>query len=152
MRLSANLIVNYANINQFSYANQWQIRAGDTNTLYFQIVDLDQNINNMSGLNSGAQNLNGPSSSLRYLVGLGTQNQPYAVQVKFPSIDDSKALVVQAVQASSNDSSVWMVSIAGTQCINSGNVIFTVFEGTSIRTFKLMNALAVEYPGTDGSC
>lgn len=150
MRLSANLIVNYANINQFGYANQWNIRAGDPNVLYFQIVDLDQNINNTNG--SNGQNLNGPTSSLRYLVGIGSSNQPFGVQAIFPSIDDTKMLTVQAVQADAADSSIWKVTLAPTQMVNSGNVVIAVTEGNSVRKFKLMNAIAVEFPGTDGSC
>lgn len=150
MRLSANLIVNFANINQFSYENQWQIRLGDPNTLYFQIVDLDQNINNTNG--SNGQNLNGPTSSLRYMVGCGISNQPFSVQVKFCSIDDTKALTVQAIQVDDCDSSVWSVTLAQTQVVNSGNIYISVTEGTLTRTFRLMNALAVEFNSTCGSC
>src|SRR5665213_443132 len=127
MRLSANLIVNYANINQFSYTNQWQIRLGDPNTLYFQLVDLDQNINNTNG--SNGQNLNGPTSSLRYIAGCMEVNQPASVQVTFCSIDDTKTLTVQAVPADSDcDGSVWSVSLSGTQAVNSGNILFSVKE------------------------
>ena len=42
MRLSAKPIVNYTDINHFSYVNQWIVSAGDPNVLYFQLVDLDQ--------------------------------------------------------------------------------------------------------------
>lgn len=150
MRLSAQLIVNYANVNQFGYAEQWIIRAGDPNTLYFQLVDLDQNINNTNG--SNRQNSNGPSSSLRYMLGCGAGNTPDGVQVTFCSIDDSKTLTVQAVQVDDCDSSIWSVTLSGTQIVNSGNVFFTTKEGTVTRSFKLTNALAVEYTTTCGSC
>jgi hypothetical protein len=150
MLLSANLIVNYANINQFSYANIWRTRSGDPNTLYFQLVDLDQNINNTNG--STSQNSNGPTSSLRYLPGVGTANTPYSVQVTFPSIDDSRALTVQAIQASPYDNSIWMVVLSGTQMCNSGNVFFSVTEGTATRKFQVTNALSVVFPTNNGSC
>ena len=150
MRLSANLIVNYATVNQFGYANQWIIRFGDPNTLYFQLVDLDQNINNSNGYNG--QNLNGPTSSLRYIAGCGAANTPVSVQVTFCSIDDTKTLVVQATPADDCDGSLWAVTLSGTQIVASGNVFVTVKEGTVSRTFKLMNALAVEYNTTCGSC
>lgn len=133
MRLSAELIVNFANINQFSHQEQWMIRAGEANTLYFQLVDLDQ-------------------EGLRYLAGIGVSNQPYGVQVKFPSIDDAQEINAIAVQADSNDSSVWKVSLSASQTPMSGNVIVTVFEGSNTKTFKLMNGLSVEHPGSDGSC
>ena len=150
MRLSVNLIVNYANTNQFGYAEQWIVRSGDPNTLYFQLVDLDQNINNMNG--SNGQNFNGPTSSLRYMAGCGVGTTPYGVQVTFCSIDDSKTLTVQAVQADDCDSSIWSVTLSGTQAVNSGNVFFSLKEGNSTRKFMLTNALAVEFNSTCGSC
>ena len=33
MRLSARVILNYANVNNFSYGNQWIVRSGDPNTV-----------------------------------------------------------------------------------------------------------------------
>jgi len=131
MRLSANLIVNYSNPNMFGTTNQWQIRAGDPNTLYFQLVDLDQN-------------------KLRYLTGLA--GTPVGITVTFPSIDDTKKIVATAVQANAADGSIWQVNLLSTMVPASGNVIFNLSEGTVMRTFKLMNALSVEYPGSDGSC
>ena len=144
MRLSANLILNYANVNQFGFQDQWQVRAGDPNTLYFQLIDLDQGSNP-----SGTRDC---QCFLRYLLGIGTQNLPYGVTVTFPSIDDSKTITATAVQVDANDSSVWAVKILSSQQPGSGNVIFTVTEGSTTRTFKVMNALAVEYPGNDGCC
>lgn len=157
MRLSANLIVNYANTNQFSYAQQWMIRAGDPNTLYFQIVDLDQGApigvaNSLAGSPYGGTYASGSTTGLRYMVGCGSGDTPYSVQVKFCSIDDTKTLVVQAVQASDCDSSIWSVSLSGTQIVAAGNIYIAVTEGNATRTFKLMNALSVEYNSTCGSC
>lgn len=133
MRLSANFVVNYANVNQFSYQDQWQMRGGDPVTLYFQLVDLDQN-------------------GLRYLAGIGLQNQPYGVTVTCPSIDDSKVLQLTAVQVDANDASLWKITIASTQIPSSGNVMFMITEGSANRTFKKMNGMQVELPGADGSC
>jgi hypothetical protein len=133
MRLSAKFVVNYANINQFAYEDQWKMRAGDPVTLYFQLIDLDQ-------------------KDLRYLAGIGSTNQPYAVIVTCPSIDNSKILQFPALQVDPNDSSIFKIVIAPTQIPQSGNVIFTVAEGNNRRTFKKMNGLAVELAGSDGSC
>lgn len=155
MRLSANLIVNYANVNQFSYEQQWIIRAGDPNTLYFQIIDLDQNPfvgNSIAGSPYGGTYASGTTAGLRYMVGCGPGKQPYSVQVKFCSIDDTKTLVVQAVQADDCDSSIWSVTLSGTQVVAAGNIYIAVTEGMVTRTFKLINALAVEYNSTCGSC
>ena len=134
MRLYARPLLNYANVNNFSYGNQWIVRSGDPNTLYFQLVDLDQG-----------------SSGLRYLPGIGSQNQPANVSVTFPSIDDAQVITAQATQ-DPNDGSIWSVTLSPTQNINSGNVIFAIFEGSSIRRFSVLNLVSVEYPQNDGQC
>ena len=127
------LIKNYANVNQFSYVEQWKIRAGDPNTLYFQLVDEDQD-------------------NLRYMAGIGGTNQPYSVVVTCPSIDNSKILQFLAVQSDLADSSIWQIQIASTQIPNSGNVVFMVSEGPNLRTFQVVNAMHVELPGASGAC
>ena len=129
MRLSAKPLLNYANVNNFTYGNQWIIRAGDPNVLYFQIVDLDQ-------------------SGLRYMAGVSASA---SVNVNFTSIDDTLAISLPAVQ-DPNDKSIWSVTIGPNQKPASGNVQFAVSEGSSIRRFSALNALNVEDPTNDGSC
>jgi hypothetical protein len=133
MRLSAKVIKNYANINQFDYANQWTIRAGEPNTLYFQLVDLDQD-------------------SLRYFTGQGGSNQPASVSVTFPSIDDDSVITLSASLADAADPSIWKVSLTSTEIPNSGNVLFAITEGATVRKFSGLQLLTVEFPGQDGSC
>ena len=147
MRLSANFIVNWCSVNQFDYQNQWQIRAGDPVTLYFQLIDLDQG---QAGCNcSGPTN----GSGLRYIAGanLVAPAVPNII-VSFPSIDNSKVLQLIATQASPLDGSIWQITLAPTQVPGSGNVMFQVNEGTSTRTFKKTNGIGVELPTSDGSC
>lgn len=132
MRLSAKIIQDFASINGFTFGDEWQIRAGEPNTLYFQVVDLDKD-------------------SLRYLTGLNG-NTPVAINVTFPSIDDSAVITVAAVQVDSADSSVWKVSLTSAQTPFSGNVVFSVTEGANTRKFSILNGISVEYPGQDGSC
>lgn len=156
MRLSCKVILNYSNINNFSYGNQWIVRAGDPNTLYFQIVDLDQSsLVNLPGQNLlGSLPIGSLSSNfpgLRYMVGIGSSNEPYAVTVVFPSIDNTKVISLNAVQADPADSSIWKVSILSSQTPNTGNVQFSVAEGTNIRRFSVMSLIAVEFP-SNGSC
>lgn len=133
MRISAKALINYFNVNSFSQANQWTIRAAEPNTLYFQLVDLDQD-------------------SLRYMAGIGASNQPYSVQVTFPSIDDNAVITLTATQADSADSSLWKISIPSSQTPASGTVVFSLTEGSVIRSFSVLNLISVEYPGNDGSC
>lgn len=132
MRLSAKAITNFANVNQFDFGNQWIVRAGDPNTLYFQLVDLDQ-------------------EGLRYIPGIGTDNQPVSVTVTFPSIDDTQVINVTAIQ-DPNDRSIFKAVMGPNQKPNSGNVRFAITEGSSTRRFSALNLLSVEYPDSDGSC
>lgn len=130
MRLSAKSLLNFNSVNSYTPANQWTIRAGETNTLYFQLIDLDQ-------------------AGLRYIAGVGGSA---SVQVTFPSIDDSQVISVAAV-ANANDASIWSVSLSSVQVPNSGNVQFAVTE-TSTRRFSVTNMISVEYPqnvGCDGT-
>ena len=134
MRLSCNFVINWASVNQFEYEDQWKMRAGDPVTLYFQLIDLDQ-------------------ENLRYMAGIGLVSPAVAgIIVTCPSIDNSKVLQFSAIQADPNDASVWRITIAPTQVPGSGNVMFQVIEGSAIRNFKKTNGLHVELPGSDGSC
>lgn len=132
MRLSAKAIKNFSNVNSFDYANEWTVRAGEQNILYFQLVDLDQ-------------------ADLRYMAGVGVSNQPAGVTVTFPSIDDLQVINATAVQEA-DDKSIWKVTLNANQKPNSGNVAFAVFEGSNTRRFNVLQMIAVEYPQNDGSC
>lgn len=156
MRLSARPLLNYANVNSFSYGNQWIIRSGDPNTMYFQIVDLDQGPANVIGQFApanqfGANSTLSGSVGLRYMVGVGTPNQPAGITVTFPSIDDTAVINVNAVQ-DPNDKSIWSVTLGPNQQPASGNVQFAVAEGNSIRRFSALQILSVENTFNDGCC
>ena len=151
MRLSARPLLNYANVNSFTYGNQWIVRAGDPNVLYFQVVDLDQGPANViaqpNPIFGQGSSLSG-NIGLRYMVGVSAAA---AVTVTFPSIDDTQVLALPAVQ-DPNDKSIWSVTLGPNQKPASGNVHFAVAEGSSIRRFSALNALNVEDPTSDGSC
>jgi hypothetical protein len=151
MRLSARPLLNYVNVNNFTYGNQWIIRAGDPNVLYFQVVDLDQGPAQVIGRIDPIFGANGPlsgNSGLRYMVGVSAAG---AVTVTFPSIDDTLVISVPAVQ-DPNDKSIWSVTIGPNQKPASGNVQFAVAEGSSIRRFSALSVLSVEDTTNDGSC
>jgi len=130
MRLSAKAILNFSNANSFSFGNQWIVRAGDPNVLYFQLIDLDQ-------------------AGMRYIPGL--VSTPISVSVTFPSLDDAQVINSPAYQ-DPNDKSIWYVNLGQNQKPNSGNVTFTVAEGSSVRKFGVLNLISVEQPNFDGSC
>lgn len=155
MRLSARPIVNYCNVNDFAYGNQWTVRAGDPLTLYFQIVDLDKGpyalVGDSNNLFGQASQLQG-SVGLRYIVGVGTDNQPSQVLVTFPSIDDDAAITAIATQADPNDGSIWKLTLQPNQQPSGGAVQFAVTEGSATRRFNVQGMLSVEYPMNDGCC
>lgn len=132
-RLSAKPIVNFQGINSYKTANQWSIYAGNNNTLYFQVVDLDQ-------------------CGLRYIPGIGVTNQPVGIKVIFPSIDCSKKLELIAQQQAS-DGSIWSVQIPVTNTPQTGNVMFQLFEGNNYSSFVVDQMLIVNFlnNGGDGS-
>jgi hypothetical protein len=152
-RLTAKALVNFQNVNSFQYANQWNVNAGDTTTLYFQLADIDQGAYNSIGgpLTYGlpVAPLSG-NAGLRYIAGVGSSNQPVAMKVTFPSIDNSKTLTLAALQ-DPNDGSIFSVTIPSTLTPAGGNVVFKLTEGLNIKTFSALNLLAVSYPGADGS-
>jgi len=155
MRLTAKSLINYNSVNSFSYANQWTVRSGDNNILYFQLIDSDQGPYNVianQNPNSYGSPINSLSSSsgMRYIAGVGSSNQPASLLVTFPSIDNDKVLAINAVQ-DPNDGSIWSVSIPSTVTPSGGNVIFKLTEGTNIKSFSVLNLIAVEYPQNDGS-
>lgn len=129
MRYSAKAIVNFQSVNSFDYDDQWTIRSGEPNTLYFQLVDLDQD-------------------ELRYFTGL---NGSASINVTFPSIDDTKVITIAAA-VNANDPSIWAVTLTSTQTPNTGSVLFKITEGANVRSFSVQSMIAVEFPGANGSC
>ena len=121
MRLSAKTLKNFQNINSFDYSSEWQIRLDEANTLYFQLVDLDQ-------------------EGLRYIpTGLAL-----SVQVIFPAVDSANVITKTATSVSPLDLSLWSVSLLETEKPSSGNVQFVITEGGVTKRFVLQQGLVVE--------
>lgn len=139
MRLSVRSLINFVSVNSFCTANQHIIRAGEKNTLYFQLVDLDQA---SACCNSGCGS--------RYIPGLGVGNTPVSLIVTFPSIDCTKTIQATAVQ-DPNDASIWSVTLSSSQIPQGGALNFAITQGTTLRNFSVFNILGVEYPGHQGS-
>ena len=132
MRISAKAISTFNHVNSFVLDSQWQIRAGEANTLYFQLVDLDQS----------------HKCPFRYIAALrGT-----TLTVTFPSIDNSAIITVNATMADPADTSLWYIELTDAQVPSSGNVNFALTEGSVTRRFSVLNFMSVEFPGNNGSC
>lgn len=135
MRLSAVPLISYQNTNSYMGANEWTIRSGDPNVLYFQLIDLDSY-----------------GSKLRHMTGVGGPNQPVVVTVSFPSIDDTQIIALTAT-VDPNDDSIFSITLDGTKFPSAGNVQFSVQEGSGApRTFSVQNMLDVEIANNSGSC
>lgn len=148
-RLTSVPIINFSTINDFQESSQWTIRASDQQTLYYQLFDLD-NVNNQtpfSALNSGFFNAAVQSYPQRYIAGVGVSNQPFSMTITFPSLNPANTLIYQGTP-DPNDASVWSFNLPGytnaALAPSSGNVIFSLTQGTMTWTWTAQNILAVE--------
>jgi hypothetical protein len=155
MRLTSVPIINFCSINDFQESSQWTIRATDPQTLYFQLYDLDNVITSpYAPLNSGFFNAAIQSSPMRYIAGVGSSNQPVVMTVTFPSLSVNSTFTYTATQ-DPNDGSVFSISLPGYAntaiAPASGNVMFSLTQGTVTVTWTVINMIAVEMTN-QGSC
>lgn len=121
MRLSAQILKNFQNLNSFDKATEWNIRQNEANTLYFQLVDLDQD-------------------GLRYIP-TGTS---VSVNVTFPAVNPANAITKVANQVNALDKSLWSVNLTDTENPFSGNVQFSITEDGVTKRFTVQQAIVVE--------
>lgn len=121
MRLSVQALKNFQNLNSFQKTSEWTIRQGESNTLYLQLIDLDQD-------------------SLRYIP-TGTVA---SLQVVFPAVNPANVITKTATPVSALDGSLWSVSLLDTEIPGSGNVQFILTEDGVVRRFVLLQGLVVE--------
>jgi hypothetical protein len=151
MRLTSVPIINFSTINDFQTASQWTIRATDPNTLYYQLFDLDnQNTASPASyfpVNGGFFNAAIQTAPQRYIAGVGSINQPFSMTVTFPSLDPTRTLTYTATP-NPNDASVWSITLPGYASAAvapaSGNVMFSLTQGTQTWTWTVINMVAVE--------
>jgi hypothetical protein len=121
VKLNIKTIKNFSSINSFDYSSEWSIRQEDEITLYFQLVDSDQD-------------------NLRYLP----TDALYSVSVVFPTPSSSSPITKIATQVSSLDRSVWSIQINSTDKINSGNFNVIFIEGSNTKKFSVLQGIVVE--------
>lgn len=121
MKLSAKFLKNVANVNNFQYADQWDISEGSAQRLYFQIVDKLK-------------------EDLRYM----SQATAVSVTVTFLSIDDDSEIVKTATQAFADDKSIYYIDLASDEVPNSGAVRFSIDEDGEERKFRVEQAIVVD--------
>lgn len=154
-RLTSQPIINFSNINDFQTASEWTIRATDPQTLYFELFDLN-NVDYVpysAPWNGGFFGIN-QSVPQRYIAGVGSANQPVVMVVTFPSLNAGGTLSFTATQ-DPDDGSVFSINLPGYSNIgsapSSGNVMFSLTQGTNVMTWVVTNMIAVEMTN-QGSC
>ena len=162
MLLTSIPIANYQNINSFSLldgsnttinlsffggqpggggTNQWVIREGEANTLYFQIADIQQNL--LRFIPQGS-----PVSMTVTFTGNYSYNQAVSYNYYTPA-----PIVKVATQVDPSDGSIWSISILPTDEIYSGNVYFSLTNGTQVNSWIVNQMISVQDTGTDsGGC
>lgn len=151
MRLTSVPIINFSSINDFQTSSQWNIRATDPNTLYFQLFDLDnQNTASPASylpLNGGFFNAAIQTAPQRFIPGVGSSNQPVVMTVTFPSLTVGNTFTFTATQ-NPNDGSVFSITLPGYTNVAyapaSGNVMFSLTQGTTTVTWTVINMIATE--------
>lgn len=136
MRLSAKILKNIASVNQWEFADSAHVQEGQTNSFYFQLVDLD-----MTPVEGDSENL--PEHPMRFLP----QGSVIAVEITFPALrnesDDTgiEEFTVAASQPFSDDKSIWRIDLSSSQTPRSGNFKGKLTIDGSDQFFIVINAL-----------
>lgn len=107
MLLSALYLVDVGSVNIFNYANEASFSAGDTTTVYFQLID--------ASVNKAADGW--VPSGRRYMPAAGS-----TLSVTLVNIDDAKQITRFATQPFAQDSSIWALSILASDNIGAGTI------------------------------
>lgn len=140
MRLNAKILKNVASVNNWSYANQATVQEGQSNEIYFQIVDYDQ----IPGADKSSAL---PDSPLRYIP----QGTVVTLSASFPSIDSAQEFTVIGIQPFADDKSIWKVTLLSTQIPKSGNFKIKLIEDGNSKNILAKNAVTVNLLNV-GSC
>jgi hypothetical protein len=129
MKLSIKFLKNVANVNTYQYVSQWNISEGSSHTLYFQFVDKLKD-------------------DLRYLSQATLID---SVKVTFLNIDEASEIEKTAVQAFSDDKSIWRITLNSDEVPNSGAIKVAITEDGQEKKFRVEQAIVVELLDA-GSC
>jgi hypothetical protein len=105
MYLSARLLLNVVDVNNWEYGDVYRLSEGDTPSLYFQLVDLDKDKDIVKNRPVGK----------RYMPASGA-----TLQVNIQNINDVNSLAKIATQPFANDTSIWKIDILSTDLLKSG--------------------------------
>lgn len=138
MRLGARPLIDVESANDFQYSTQLEYHAGDAADFYIQLVDMDKNPAQQGFYPSGLRYCSLANSTL---------------QVTFNNISDSKQFVRFADQPFDEDTSIWRVTLLGTdplqgtvslKCVLSENIGTSQNPIYRTRTFNLPAVVLVQ--------
>lgn len=133
MRLNTKILKNIAGVNNWSYTDQASVQEGQSNDIYFQLVDYDQ-------IPGNDKSVALPDSPLRYMP-LGTI---VTLSATFPSIDSAQEFSVIGTQPFPQDKSIWKVTLLSTQLPKSGNFKIKLTEDGVDKNILAKNAVSVD--------
>ena len=111
----------------FDKVDEAHVSEGQSNTVYFQIIN--------------------ESKHIRYM----TQASSYSVFAIFPNINSAEELEIAAIQPFIDDKSIWKVELSADQIPSSGSFIVKMIEDGVERKFKAVQSIVVELL-SDGGC
>lgn len=104
MLLSARILSNVFDVNNFSYESSYRFVTGNTEAIYFQLVDLAKD--------SRQQGFNPPG---RRYIPLDS-NATLSVTIK--SVDSRKTVIKEAVAPFPEDASIWVIHLGGEDAVS----------------------------------
>lgn len=129
MRLSARILQNATDVNNFGYTQQAEFTQGDTPTIYFQLID--------SSLDRPDQGF--VPSGRRYMPAVGA-----SLVVTLDHLDDTRKITRAAFQPFSSDPSIWAITILSTDVLRGTvNMKLALVEGSKPTNGLLQAALNV---------
>jgi hypothetical protein len=136
MLLSARPLADASSVNSFRYADTLGANQGDAGYLYFQLVDLEQNLSS-HGFSPPGQ---------RYVPAAGA-----TLAVQFLNIDAARQFTRFAATPFAEDRSIWRVAILASDPLDATQSLKMVLtEGSVIRSFRLQGVLRVNGTGLCG--
>lgn len=127
MLLSLRFLLDVGNVNQFRFTQQIEFSADDSQNLYFQLVDLS--------VDRADESYNPPG---RRYVPAATST----LSVEFLSVECQKVVIRSAVQPFTQDPSIWMVPILGSDPLQ-GTIIMKVKLQEPTRTLNFSSGKGI---------
>jgi hypothetical protein len=135
MLLSARPLINVANVNTWSFADQIAFTQGDQVTIYFQLIDVLKDTS-VQGFKPAGR---------RYIPASGA-----TLSVTIPNIDTSKILTKVATNPYANDTSIWSFTILPTDPVVGTITLKLALTEGGVITYGVVNT-ALSIVPQDGS-